>query len=143
MMIGLQKDTYSNTTCPTSSVKLKNIIVTAEYIVYTVFQQKTVEITGTITKIVELLSAVTEIESNCFLSKFLNSLIESITKGGKPMNNVHNNIYQAMPKLMRYFFIFIQGLMMNSKRDMGEAVAIIFVAIFAVYRPINSSGSLV
>lgn len=37
MMIGLQKDTYSNTTCPTSSVKLKNIIVTAEYIVYTVF----------------------------------------------------------------------------------------------------------
>lgn len=91
----------------------------------------------------ELLNAVTEIENNCYLSKYLNSLIASITSGGKPMNNVHNNIYVKIPKLMRYFFIFIEGLMMGNKRDMGEAVAIILTAIFAAYRPISKDGSLV
>ena len=51
------------------------------------------------------------------------------------LQNLPNNIYGSMPRMMKYVFILMYGIIFSNKWDVGEAVGTFISGTFEVYRP--------
>ena len=52
------------------------------------------------------------------------------------LNNVHNNLVQSMPRIIKYLFILAYGIIFDSKADIGEAIGTFIACTTGLYRPV-------
>ena len=50
------------------------------------------------------------------------------------LNNIHNNLVQNTPRIMKYMLILAYGMIFDSKTDVGEAIGTFFACTTGLYR---------